>query len=93
MALMYASAEGSRMSEGGAAAEGSVVDFDLQLEQDLAQRVLAGGDAADGELAKMGRDPRHPLDCHEVRVDRAVADRGVPDQDPVGCDGSPRRLS
>jgi hypothetical protein len=67
------------VGRGGAAAEGPVValDFEFEFERDLALRVLARGDDADGELAEIGRDPRDALD-------RAVADRDVVGQDPDG---------
>src|SRR3712207_5500728 len=59
------------------------VALDLQLERHLALRVLAGGDAADGELAEVGGDPGHPLDRLEDRVDRAVPDRAARERAPA----------
>jgi hypothetical protein len=73
------------VGRGGAAAEGPVVALDLKLERDLALRDLAGGDATGGEFAEVDRDPSDALDPLEDRVDRAVADRGVLDQDPIGA--------
>jgi hypothetical protein len=83
-ALIYASAEASRMSV-EEATEGPVVALDFQLERDHDLRVLAGGDAADCELAEIGRDPRDPLDRLEDRVEGAVANSDVADQDPIGA--------
>ena len=73
------------VGRGRPAAVRAVVALDLQLERDLALRVLALGHAPDDELVQVGADARDPLDGLEDRVDRAVADGRVLDDLAVGA--------